>query len=68
MISYIRGKLKKIDSIADEVGPVQRLNFDKHTEYKSELGGLCTIVIYVTFILVLIKEAIPVLNLEDPKV
>ena len=68
MNTYLRNKLKKIDSIADEVGHVQRLNFETHSEYKSELGGLCTIFVFVIFILVLIKDAIPVLNLEDPKV
>ena len=42
--------LEKIDSIADEVSPVNRLNFESHKEYKSKLGGLCTIFIYLAFI------------------
>ena len=60
--------LEKIDSIADEVSPVNRLNFESHKEYKSKLGGLCTIFIYLSFIFVLIKEAVPVLNISEPKI
>ena len=44
--------LERIDSIADEVSPVHRLNFEEHTEYKSQLGGLCTILIYLVFFFV----------------
>ena len=61
-------KLRKIDSIADHVSPVNRINFEGSVQYKSAMGGLCTILIFIAFALILIKRAIPVLNIEDPKV
>jgi len=62
------GKLQKIDSIADNVSPVHRINFEGHTQYKSHLGGLCTILIALAFLFILVKRAIPVIAIEDPKV
>ena len=61
-------KLEKIDSISDSVSPVNRINFEGNVQYKSQLGGLCTIMIYIAFLLILVKRAIPVLNKEDPEV
>ena len=61
-------KLENIDSIADKVSPVHRINFDGHPQYKSKLGGLCTVLIGIAFALLLAKRAIPVLKIEDPKV
>ena len=56
--------LKRIDCLADDEAPIHRINLDGNTEYKSQLGGFCTITIFIVFILVLIKEAIPVLKME----
>ena len=61
-------KLQEVDGIADKVSPVYRINFEGHTQYKSKLGGLCTILIIIAFALILVKRAIPVINIEDPKV
>ena len=68
MGSSFGSKLESIDMIGDKVSPVNRINFDDNVEYKSQLGGLCTILIYIAFLLILGKRAIPVLNREDPVV
>ena len=52
---------KDLDCLADDEAPIHRINLNGSTEYKSQLGGFCTITIFIVFILVLIKEAIPVL-------
>lgn len=56
--------LKSINCLADDEAPTHRINLDGNTEYKSQLGGFCTITIFVAFSLVLIKEAIPVFKME----
>ena len=61
-------KLEDIDSIQDKSSPVHRINFEGNIQYKSKLGGLCTILIGVAFAFILVKRAIPVLNYDDPKV
>ena len=53
----MEGFLKYIDVMADDEAPIHRINIDGETEYKSTLGGCCTLTIAVIFILVLAKEA-----------
>ena len=48
--------LKYVDSLADDEAPIHKINLDGHTEYKSTLGGFCTLSIAFIFILVLVKE------------
>ena len=58
--------LQKIDVLADVEAPIHRLNLDKKTVYKSSLGGFCTLLIGLTFLLVLIKESDEVIQQKYP--
>lgn len=49
--------LKSIDTLADDEAPIHKINLDGNTQYKSSLGGFCTLTIVLIFILVLIKDA-----------
>ena len=53
----MEGLFKYIDVMADDEAPIHRINFDGATEYKSTLGGCCTLTIAFIFFLVLAKEA-----------
>ena len=48
--------LKNIDTLADDEAPIHKIHIDGNTEYKSTLGGCCTLIIFIIFILVLFKE------------
>ena len=49
--------LHKIDALADEEAPIHRLNISGDRVYRSALGGFCTLMIGVTFLLLLISES-----------
>ena len=51
--------LKHIDTLADDEAPNHKLSIDGNTEYKSALGGFCTLT-------VLLKEGIEVINISNP--
>ena len=57
---------KYIDVMADDEAPIHRINLDGETEYKSTLGGCCTLTIAIIFFLVLAKEAQDVISKEYP--
>ena len=48
--------LENIDTLADDEAPIHRMNMDGNTQYKSALGGCCTLTIAFAFLAVLIKE------------
>ena len=58
--------LHRIDALADDEAPIHRLNIDGHRVYKSTLGGFCTLMIGVTFLLLLISESGEVINKKYP--
>ena len=58
--------LKEIDILADYEAPIHRINFEGKTKYKSALGGFCTMLIVVAFLLVLISESDEVIKKKYP--
>ena len=60
--------LKSIDILADEEAPIHRINMNGKTVYKSALGGWCTLMIGLSFILVLIKECEEVIKKSYPEI
>ena len=58
--------LYKIDALADEEAPIHRLNISGERVYRSALGGFCTLMIGVTFLLLLISESDEVVQKRYP--
>ena len=58
--------LQKIDALADEEAPIHRLNISGARVYRSALGGFCTLMIGVTFLLLLISESDDVVHKKYP--
>ena len=58
--------LQKIDALADEEAPIHRLNISGDRVYRSALGGFCTLMIGVTFLLLLISESDEVVQKRYP--
>ena len=58
--------LHKIDALADEEAPIHRLNISGDRVYRSALGGFCTLMIAVTFLLLLISESDEVVQKRYP--
>ena len=58
--------LQKIDALADEEAPIHRLNISGDRVYRSALGGFCTLMIGVTFLLLLYSESSDVINKKYP--
>ena len=58
--------LHKIDALADEEAPIHRLNISGDRVYRSALGGFCTLMIGVTFLLLLISESDEVVQKRYP--
>ena len=58
--------LHKIDALADEEAPIHRLNISGARVYRSALGGFCTLMIGVTFLLLLISESDDVVHKKYP--
>ena len=58
--------LQKIDALADEEAPIHRLNISGDRVYRSALGGFCTLMIGVTFLLLLYTESSDVIKKKYP--
>ena len=58
--------LNRLDALADEEAPIHRLNISGKRVYRSTLGGFCTLMIFVIFILLLWTESKEVINKEYP--
>ena len=58
--------LQKIDALADEEAPIHRLNISGDRVYRSALGGFCTLMIGVTFLLLLWSESYDVIHKKYP--
>lgn len=56
--------MKKFDCIPDSLSPVDYITFDGKKEYKSELGGCCTIFGIIIFAIFFFNSAIPIWNRE----
>ena len=58
--------LHKIDALADTEAPIHRLNISGSRVYRSSLGGFCTLMIGVTFLLLLYSESSEVIEKKYP--
>ena len=58
--------LSRLDALADEEAPIHRLNISGKRVYRSALGGFCTMMIFVIFILLLISESDEVIAKRYP--
>ena len=58
--------LQKIDALADEEAPIHRLNISGDRVYRSALGGFCTLMIGVTFLMLLWSESYDVIHKKYP--
>ena len=58
--------LKDIDALADDEAATHRMNLDGNNQYKSTLGGFCTLTLALIFILLLISNGKDVYNVTYP--
>ena len=62
--TYLDGMLKKIDRFP--VSLIERLNFEGKSQFRSVVGGLCTICAVATFVALCVIYGRPIYNNEKP--